>query len=116
MSFYSNLAAVASKLLSSKGKLLTFTRKTSTTFSPEEGKRTTSTSTYTGYGAAFNYDLRKTSGEAVVDGSIKLLLENTTTVPILGDTVVIDSRIYKMVSIKPTSPAGEVVIYTIMLE
>lgn len=115
MSFYSNLASVASRLLTDKGQLLTFTKKTSTTYSPAKGKRTVTTSTYTGNGAAFNYSLGEVNGVTIQDGDIKLLLENTTTAPTLGDTVVIDGRTYKMVRITPTSPAGEVVIYTIVL-
>jgi len=115
MSFYSGLQTVAANLLASKGQLLTFNRDTETAFSPGEGEGQYNPSTYTGNGVALNYNKGEIDGTIVLKGDIKLILEATTTAPINGDRVTIDSIIYRVMSVKPTSPAGIVVIYEIQL-
>jgi len=115
MGFYDGLSTVAANLLASKGQLLTFNRDTETGFDPGPGEITSTPSTYTGYGVALNYNKGEIDGTVVIKGDIKLILEATTTAPIIGDRVTIDSIIYRVMSIKPTSPAGTAVIYEIQL-
>ena len=115
-SFYSQLASVASRILTDKGKSLTFTRVSGGTFDPVAGETTgDSTTNYTGYGAAFNYNKSEIDGTIVQNGDIRLLLEDTATAPILEDTVTIDSIIYTVKNVTPTSPAGVVVMYELQL-
>ena len=113
--FYPNLSSVASTLLKSRGALLTFSRETSSVHDPASGKNTTTTSTYTGYGAAFAYNQSEINGNTIKNGDINLLLEAVTTEPAQGDSVTIDSITYRMMAIKKTSPAGTPVIYEIQL-
>ena len=115
MAFYGGLANVASNLLKSKGQNLTFTRKTISAHDPKAGVVQSNPSTYTGYGAAFDYNRKEIDGTLVKRGDIRLILEATTTAPDNGDTVTIDSVIYRIMSVKPTSPAGTVVIYEVQL-
>ena len=115
MSFYTGLQSVAANLLASKGQLLTFNRDTETAFDAGAGEGQYDPSTYTGNGVALNYNKSEIDGTIVVKGDIKLILEATTTVPLTGDRVTIDGVIYRMMPIKPTSPAGTVVIYEIQL-
>ena len=115
MTFYSGLAAVATRLLTDKGQQLTFTRKTTTVSDPVQGKRGTTTSTYAGFGAAFDYNRTEIDGQAVQRGDIRLLLNAVTTVPIIDDTTIIDSVTYRVMSVRPTSPGGTVVMYELQL-
>lgn len=113
--FYSGLAAVALKLLTDKGQNVTFTRETSSAFDPQTGNNQTTSSTFTGYGAAFNYNKSEIDDTIIQKGDIRFIMEATATEPVSGDTVTIDGIIYRVMSIKPTSPAGTVVIYEAQL-
>lgn len=113
--FYDNLKSVASKLLQDKGQQLTFTRAGSAAFDPVTGGNTKSESTYTGYGAAFDYNKAEIDGVVVQRGDIRLILEATATEPENDDTVSIDSESYRVMNVKKTSPAGTVVAYELQL-
>ena len=114
-SFYGNLAAVATRLLTDKGQLLTFSREISSAFDPITGDNTTSTSTYTGYGAAFDYNRNEIDGSMIMKGDIRLILEATDTAPLVDDTTVVDGDTYRVMNVNPTSPAGTVVAYELQL-
>lgn len=115
MSFYNNMAAVALNLLKSKGQLLTISRETQSAFDPILGNATVSASSFTGYGAAFDYNRNEIDGEAIQRGDIRLLLNATATAPLIDDKITIDSIIYRVMSVKVISPAGTVVVYELQL-
>lgn len=115
MTFYGGLKSVASSVLADKGQNLTFSREGDTAFDPKTGISTTTPTSFTGYGASFNYNTKEIDGSLIQNGDIKLLLEATATAPITGDQVTIDSIIYRVVNIKTTSPAGEIVVYNLQL-
>jgi len=115
MSFYSNLKSVASRILKDKGQNVTFTQETETGFNPATGVKTKTTSTFTGYGAAFDYKRMEIDGELVQKGDIRFLMEATTVIPVPGNTTVIDSIAYRVMAVKITSPAGTAVIYEVQL-
>ena len=115
MTFYSGLKSVSANLLQDKGRLLTFSRETETAFDPKTGKQNISASTYTGYGAAFNYNTKEIDGSNIQNGDIRLLLESPTTPPNNGDTATIDGNGYRIMNIKSVSPAGTVVVYQVQL-
>lgn len=112
--FYANLRGVASKLLQLKGQQVTFSRETSSGFNAATGVNTTSTSTFQSYGAAFDYNSREIDGTIIQIGDIRFLMEGTTE-PKNGDTVTIDSEVYRVMSVKPLSPAGTPVVYEAQL-
>ena len=113
--FYQNLAATASRLLANKGQSVTFSRETSTGFDPALGVDTTTTSSYSGNGGAFDYNSSEIDGEIIQRGDIRLVLEAVDTAPLIGDTCDIDSLAYRVMNVKPTSPAGVPVIYELQL-
>ena len=115
MSFYSDLKLTAARLLTDKGQQVTFSREVETAFNPTTGVVTASTTTYTGYGAAFDYSQREIDGVIVQAGDIRFLMEATTTEPKNGDTTTIDSSNYRIMNVNPTSPAGVVVMYEVQL-
>ena len=116
MSFYESLKNTASKLLKDKGQLVTFTRKVTAGFDPVTGIDTpASSTTFTGYGAAFDYNSSQIDGTLIKAGDIRFLFEATDTAPLEEDTTVIDSVIYVVKNVKKTSPAGTVVMYEVQL-
>lgn len=115
MSFYEGLKETASKLLQDKGQEVTFTRKPSNAFDPALGKTHTSTTTFTGYGASFDYKSSQVDGTLIIAGDIRLTLEAITTAPVIGDDVEVDGVSYSVINVTKTSPAGIVVKYEIQL-
>ncbi len=115
MSFYSNLANVALKLLKDKGQLLTISRETSSGFDPILSDNTVLASSFTGYGAAFDYRKSEIDGEIVQAGDIRLLLNATSIPPEINDTVAVNGGVYRVMAVTETSPAGTPVIYTLQL-
>jgi len=115
MSFYDNLASVATKLLTDKGQQVTINRAVTNSFNPVTGIITPGTATnIVGYGAAFDYNANQIDGTLVQNGDIRFILEPTDE-PAIEDTVVIDSDTYKVISVKKTAPAGIVVNYELQL-
>jgi hypothetical protein len=112
MSFYSNMAATALRLVTKYGQSITLTRPTGGTFSPTTGAETGgTTTTITGYGAAVPWE--KTATDQNVNNDLMVILEATSTAPAINDTCTINSVAYKVVSIDIISPAGTVVAYVL---
>lgn len=97
------------------GQNLTFGRETSSSFNPVTGVDTTASSTYTGYGAGFDYKRSEIDDEVIQRGDVRLLLEATTTTPLIGDTVTYNSTVYRVMNIDELSPGGTVLRYEIQL-
>jgi len=112
--FYSDLAAVATMLLTDKGQQVTFSRETTSSFDPGTGINTTTTSTITGYGASFDYNSSEIDGTIIVKGDIRFLFE-AGNAPKQDDTVPIDSINYRVMSVKKTAPGGTDVLYECQL-
>lgn len=114
--FYDGLKATASALLKDKGQLLTFTRKVTASFDPATGIETPDTSiTFTGYGAAFDYNSSQIDGTLVKNGDIRLMFEATDTAPEEEDTTVIEGITYTVKDVNKSSPAGTVLKYELQL-
>lgn len=113
--FYGDMAAVANRLLTDKGQLVVFTRITTNFFNPTTGINETIASTFSGYGAAFDYNQAKIDGTMIKRGDIRLLLEAVTTEPKQDDKATIDGDDYLVMNVKPLSPAGTVVTYEVQL-
>jgi hypothetical protein len=110
------MAAMASRLLTDKGQSVTFSRLTGATFDPVLGNDSGgSITTFTGYGAATDYNKLEIDGTVVKRGDIKLILESTTTEPEQGDKCTVDSVDYRVMGIEPITPAGTLVISKVQL-
>jgi len=112
---YAALQNTASGLLSNNGQSLSFGRETSSSFNPVTGVDTTSSSTYTGYGAGFDYIKAEIDGEVIQRGDVRLILEATTTAPLIGDTVTYNGSVYRVMNVDEVSPGGTVVIYKLQI-
>lgn len=115
MSFYNNLKTTASTLLKDKGQLVVFSREVQSAFNPTTGVITSSTTTFSGYGAAFNYSRNEINNTIIENGDIKLTVEAMSTAPIIGDSVTIDAIAYRVMNVQPLSPSGIVVKYDLQL-
>lgn len=114
--FYSNLAATASRLLKDKGQSVTFVHPVVGSFDPATGVETPGTPVnISGYGAAFDYMHSEIDGTIIQRGDIRFLFESTTTAPVIGDTVTIDTVVYRVMDSKPTKPAGTTVLQELQL-
>ena len=110
-SFYSSLASTATKLLTAYGQQLTFTRTTLGDYSPATSTATSSTTTYKGYAAVFNYNTAEVDGDLILSSDLKIVLEKTKQAPQVNDQVAIGGKKYILVGVTPTSPAGSPVKY-----
>lgn len=105
--FYNNLANTASGLLKNYGKQLTFTRSVKGTYNPSNGSfASESTTTYKAYGAVLSYKAIEVDGTNILSSDLKLILEKSKKEPQVNDTVVIDSKVYFVISVSPIKPAG----------
>ena len=112
---YNGSEVTGNDLIRRYGQELTFSREVSSAFNPASGVNTTATTTYTGYGAVFDYNANEIDGDVIQRGDIRLVMEVTSPVPEVGDTVTVDSIIYRMMNIKTLSPAGTPIIFTVQL-
>lgn len=112
---YAILANTATSLLTDNGQNLTFGRETSSGFNPVTGVDTTASSTYTGYGAGFDYKKSEVDGEVIQNGDVRLILQAVTTAPLIGDTVTYNGSVYRVMNVNEVSPGGTVVIYKLQL-
>ena len=105
-SFYNGLASTATKLLKDKGRSVTFTRDVEASFVPATGISTPAASTtYTAYGAAFDYTAMEIANSTIEAGDIRFMMESGTE-PAIADTCVIDSVTYRVMNVRATKPAG----------
>jgi len=115
MSFYSNLALTAKKLLIKFGQTVTVTRYIEGSVDPVTGLGTAGTSvTFTGSGAVLNIDKSLVNGSSILSTDNKLLFESTTEI-MTNDKVTANGVDYKALSVKPLNPAGIVVIYDVQI-
>ena len=115
-SFYSDLANVATRLLTDKGQQVTVTRPVTSSHNPATGVVTSGTSTtFTGFGAAFNYNKSEVDGTLVQHGDIRFMIDASGGLPEINDLVTIDSDSYRVMSVINTSPAGTSVKYELQL-
>lgn len=104
MSFnYTALNKSADRLIQRFGKSYTFTRTKKGTFDPATGKTTDTTSTFTKFACIFNYDESEVNGQSVLQSDRRLLAQPHTYE--VGDTVVINSETFRVVSIQQTQPS-----------
>ncbi|HIF54730.1 MAG TPA: hypothetical protein EYF94_02665 [Porticoccaceae bacterium] len=120
MSFYSNMAATATNLLTKLGQTVTVTRSHGE-FDPDTGKFTPVINlVFTGKGAVIDYAFNKTGNTSTTKGtsvieSDKVFLLQAGNEPKNGDRVTLLDGDMDVIAVEPLSPAGEVVIYELQL-
>lgn len=118
---YTKIAKQAASAIKSAGQALTFTRETKGETDHATG--TMSESTYQNFsanGVVLEYSA-KDSGLSHIEGTVirkddkKILLEANGYIPDVGDSVLIKSIKFDIVGVKPLSPSGVDVIYTLQV-
>ena len=104
---YTPLTSSATRLLTKFGAQYTFTRTTKGTYNPVTGKTSDSSSTYTGYACLFNYSDADLTDGTILQGDRRMLAEGGTYE--VGDSVVVGSDTYRVISVSEIAPAGTVV-------
>lgn len=105
MSFnYAPLKSSGTALIKKFGQELTFTRTTEGAYNAGTGTTTNTTSTFKKYACIFDYSDRDIGANTVEAGDRRLLAEAHTYE--VGDTVVIGSDTYRVISVSPNQPAG----------
>ena len=114
MSFYANLAATARRLLAQYGTDATLTRVTTGAYSPATGTAASTTTTYTGKAARFDYAQRDIDGTLVRVGDQRIYLDvQDTVMPQTGDTITMGGRIWSVVIARSIDPALTAVLYDV---
>ena len=113
--FYASLASTAKRLLTTYGQTVTVTRYVAGAVDPVTSIGTAGTSvTFTSKGAVFNYSNSLVDNAEILSTDKKLILESTTE-PQNNDVVTTATGDFTIISIKPLSPSGVVVIYDVQL-
>jgi hypothetical protein len=104
---YLGVKNTASSLLTKFGQQLTFTRTANSTYDPNTGTSTTSSSTYTKYACAFDYTDRERAEGTIQTGDRRLLAEGHTYA--VDDSVSLNGETWRIVSISNIQPGDTVV-------
>lgn len=115
--FYSNFAALATRLIRLRGQSVTFTRAVSGTIDPITGEGTAGTPiTFTGFGLVFDYEKRLVDGVQIQSQDKRLLLEpGVVQIPAIDDVATTVNGNFTVVNVSPLNPDGTVVKYDVQL-
>lgn len=112
MTFYSNLAATAARLLTKYGRSMTLRQAGAATYNPATGQNTASTTDTTCHGALLDFTDGQTThaGSLIEVGDKRLLLESSVQ-PKLENLVIIGGTPWVVKGLKEINPGGTVVLY-----
>ena len=112
--FSTNMVGVATRLLAKFGQPMTFNRSIAGAFDPMTNTTAADMdSTYTGFVHPEDYTRFERDLESVRQDDIKLLVNQTTDDPLIGDTFTLDTVSYSIVDIEKVKAQGETIIYII---
>lgn len=100
---YTPLQSSATALIQRFGKQLTFTRVTKGAYDPNTGQTSDSSATYTKYACVFDYSNTEVNDTTILQGDRRLLAEAGDYE--VNDTVSIDSKDYRIISISENKPS-----------
>ena len=116
MTFYTNLRdKTALPLLKKYGQLMTVTRNIYGDIDAGTGTRAiTSTTTFTAYGAVFDYNKNYVDNSNILMNDKRALIEGTT-LPMVNDIVTTTDGDFAVINVNKLAPSGETVIYELQL-
>ena len=115
MSFYTNMQATASRLLTKFGQDVTITYAALETYTVATQTNAKTTSTFTGKGVLVDYNTSEIDDETVLAKDRRLILESTSRAPMVDDTVTVNSTVYRVMAVEEVTPAATNVIYICQL-
>lgn len=114
--FSDEMAALALELLTEFGEAITVTRVTDGAYSTSTLKPATgSTANYAGFGAPTDYDNREIDGSSIKQGDVRLYVNAITVAPLPGDTITLDSVVYRAITVRKYSINSENVLYEVQI-
>lgn len=116
MSFYTGLAATASRLLTSKGQTATWAHDNQDgTFNPATGATEGGTTTaYSASGVLLDFDTKRINGTSVLATDSCFLME-VGNKPEVGDIITVNAVEYQVMDMQEVNPAGTAVMYEVQL-
>jgi hypothetical protein len=110
MAMSDNMRKVIAKL----GEPCTVTSTAEGAFDPATGTvGAGTTTTQSGYAAPDQYNSFEIDGTVVKQGDVKLTLSKLATRPAVGDTVTMDSVVYRIMDFYPVRMSGADVVYVV---
>lgn len=110
---YTPLKQSADRLIQRFGQTYTFTRTTKGSYDPATGTTTDTTATFQKSGVLFDYSDGDSADQTVLAGDRRLLAEAHSYE--VGDTLVIDSQTYRVISISANQPAGTMILANLQI-
>ena len=102
------------KLLSRVGEPVVFSRTTNDTFNPDTGAFVAgATITFNGFAAADQYNISEVDGTNVLRSDLKLTVSKTEQKPEVGDMVLFNDIMCRVMDVYPPRFAGEDIVYVI---
>ena len=115
--FSDQMAATALSLLTQYGEAITLTKYTRGSYSPSTLANSTGTTSATsgGFGVPIDYDGTEVNEGLVKQGDVRLYVNALSLEPETNDTVSLDSRVYRIVSVRRYAINSENVLYELQL-
>lgn len=115
MTFATNMQAVASNLLTKYGRSVSFSRTVEGAYNPTTSETGSGTiTTYTGLAHPAPYTVAEIATGTVSVKDVKLLTY-CATLPLIGDTAIVDSDTYRVMNVDRVSAQGTDIIYRLQL-
>lgn len=116
MALLDSFKTTAGVLLKAYGEALTFTRVTTGTFDPATGASTgDTTTTYISNCLFSSYNANEVDGSVILSGDAKVLFDPNATQPLIGDTVLKDSIVWRVVAVGFSQANGGTALYTLQV-
>ena len=113
MSFYSELATTATRLLTEKGETATFTRTSPGTFDPVTGISSgQNVTTFTAKVYPSDFSVSQVNGESILSGDKKLIMQAGNK-PAINDKVTMSGEFSTVVSFESVGLTSDEVIYVV---
>lgn len=114
--FSNEMAAVALELLTEFGEVVSFTREVKGAYDPDTlSIPTLSTITFSGYSVPVNYGAGEIDREIIQQSDIKLYVNAMSTIPEIGDTVLLNSVSYRVLNVIKYRVSGSTVLYELQV-
>lgn len=114
--FSDSVTTIATNLLREFGESASFTRVEEGAYDASDGSVAAgSTTNYTGFVVPIDYIGKEIDGIYVLQGDIKLFVEKTSTEPLRGDVVTLNSLAYRVMETKKFRVNGENLLYELQV-
>lgn len=112
---YNKFVSMARRLLEKFGTTATFTYATSESFNTTTMANTKTTSTFTGNAVVVPFNKIEMDGETIQQQDLRLVVEKTSIVPAVDNTVTWNSVDYRIMNVEIISPGQVDVVYICQL-